>query len=427
MKVGIVGPGSSCRIIEKNIKEIDQNIKVKCYPSEQVNTSDQVAKQCDQECDTIIFTGCAVERFVLDNVELTKPYTTIEKSIISVANAFLEMQKHNLELDAFSIDVVENQVIEDLLDAFNIQAKNIYHCPFQPEVLEADYVKWHENLQDEGKSNVALTAFAWVYNTILKDGYHAIYLGPTRAMVRLALERIKKDYALNKAEYSKIAVEIIQISNYEKLEENYYSSMMDKVELEKSIIQYAKSMQGSVFSYGRNEYVIFTNSGILVESQNRLLKMQKSVEKIGIKLNVGIGKGVTAYKADMNARKALNYSLRKGKMEIYQIDENDMIEGPLGKEQILKYELISSDPRIQQIAEETGLSVDSILKIIAIAETRKSYIFDAQDLADCLDVTVRSARRIMNKIMESGYGKVYAKETAASGGRPKKLIEILFK
>lgn len=33
----------------------------------------------------------------------------------------------------------------------------------------------------------------------------------------------------------------------------------------------------------------------------------------------------------------------------------------------------------------------------------------------------------MNKIMEAGYGKVYAKKTAAAGGRPKALVEILFK
>ncbi|MFR3412408.1 MAG: hypothetical protein ACLTS1_07730 [Coprococcus sp.] len=48
-------------------------------------------------------------------------------------------------------------------------------------------------------------------------------------------------------------------------------------------------------------------------------------------------------------------------------------------------------------------------------------------MAECLGITVRSARRIMNKIMEAGYGKVYAKKTAAAGGRPKALVEILFK
>ena len=53
-------------------------------------------------------------------------------------------------------------------------------------------------------------------------------------------------------------------------------------------------------------------------------------------------------------------------------------------------------------------------------------MFDAHELADCLEVTVRSARRIMNKIMDAGLGKVYAKETTPTGGRPKNLVEILF-
>jgi len=67
-----------------------------------------------------------------------------------------------------------------------------------------------------------------------------------------------------------------------------------------------------------------------------------------------------------------------------------------------------------------------VKELIAIAQARKSFIFDAHELAECLEVTVRSARRIMNKIMDSGYGKLHAKEMAVSGGRPKALIEILF-
>ena len=109
------------------------------------------------------------------------------------------------------------------------------------------------------------------------------------------------------------------------------------------------------------------------------------------------------------------------------IDAGQTQHGPLGKEIQLEYQLISSDPKLRKISEKTGLSTTSILKIIAIADVRKSYIFDAHQLAECLGITVRSARRIMNKIMEAGYGKVYAKKTAAAGGRPKALVEILFK
>ena len=75
-------------------------------------------------------------------------------------------------------------------------------------------------------------------------------------------------------------------------------------------------------------------------------------EENKISLNVGIGTGGTMNDAEMNARRALDFSLKNAKQEIFWI---------------------------------------------------------------------------MNKIMEADYGKVYAKKTAAAGGRPKALVEILFK
>ena len=80
------------------------------------------------------------------------------------------MQKSNIELDAFSIDIVEKQVIEDLLDAFDILARNIYSCPFQAGVEEEQYVEWHMKLLDEGKVNVALTSLRWVYKILKEKG-----------------------------------------------------------------------------------------------------------------------------------------------------------------------------------------------------------------------------------------------------------------
>ncbi len=79
--------------------------------------------------------------------------------------------------------------------------------------------------------------------------------------------------------------------------------------------------------------------------------------------------------AEMNARRALDFSLKNAKQEIFWIDAGQTQHGPLGKEIQLEYQLISSDPKLQEISEKTGLSTTSILKIIAIADVRKSYIF----------------------------------------------------
>lgn len=429
MKIGVIGPESSCVKVKKSLYDIDTSLEVISYVREQVNTCDQVIEECEKECDVILFTGRAIESFVEEKYEIKKPHTSVEKSALTVAGAFLEMEKLNMELDAFSIDIVESQVIEDLLDAFHILARNIYSSSFRPGVEEQEYVDWHIGLQKSGKTKVALTSLVWVYQTLVEKGYAAIYLGPTRAMVRLALERLQNELALNEAVYSQLAVEVLQLTNYERTHENYYSSMMNKAEMEKEIIRYVESIQGAVFAYGRREYIVFSNAGVVKEKncQQKLLKLQKKIKETGISMNVGIGTGVTANKAEMNAREALNYSLKKKQQEVYLIDNAHTIHGPLGKEMLLTYELISSDPKTQEIADKTGLSPASVRKIIAIAEIRQSYVFDAHELAQGLDVTVRSARRIMNKIMDAGLGKVYGKETVAKGGRPKVLIELLFR
>ena len=113
MKVGVIGSKSSCEVVKKSIKEIDSSVEVASYEEEQVNRSDRLIEECEQECDAVLFTGCAIESFVGRNYHFTRPHVSVEKSVISIAGAFLQMQKSNIELDAFSIDIVEKQVIED--------------------------------------------------------------------------------------------------------------------------------------------------------------------------------------------------------------------------------------------------------------------------------------------------------------------------
>ena len=110
--------------------------------------------------------------------------------------------------------------------------------------------------------------------------------------------------------------------------------------------------------------------------------------------------------------------------DLYCIDENNELRGPLFRENELRYQLISNDPKVAELAEKTGLSPASILKLRAIIDMRHSDVFDAHDVADCLEVTTRSARRIMSRLIEAGCGEVYSKENSSNRGRPKSLVRI---
>ena len=101
---------------------------------------------------------------------------------------------------------------------------------------------------------------------------------------------------------------------------------------------------------------MFSNAGVIENVQNygRIQKLQQMVKKTGIELDVGIGMGLTVYKAEMNARKALEQSVRRKKQELFLVDEKDVLLGPLDTERQLRYELISSDPKIREIAAKIG-------------------------------------------------------------------------
>lgn len=428
MIVGVVGPKESCGIIKKAIHQIDKDHEVRIYTRELVREAADVIDDCEQECDGVIFTGSGICDYVLEHHQMQRPYTYIKRTASSIAEVFLKMVREGREIDTFSIDVVEKQIVEDILDAFHIQPRNIYTCPLLTGVAEEEYVEWHLKLQEKKMTDVAVTAYVAVYRMIEEQGGRVFYLEPKRSQIRDALADLEKGHALAQAEYSQIAVELIQMSNFPEKEDQYYNAMASKAQFEVELIRYVRGIQGSVFPFGREEYVIYANSGVVKGKKNHkdLRELQDQAKTMGLVVNAGLGTGITAYQAEMHARKALEYSLGKGDGGIFQIDEEETIEGPLGLEQQLQYSMISFDPKIQLICDKTGLSMESILKIQAIAEVRKSYVFDAPELAGCLGITERSARRILSKVQAAGLGTVCARESAAKGGRPRALVEFNF-
>ena len=162
------------------------------------------------------------------------------------------------------------------------------------------------------------------------------------------------------------------MTNLERQEENYYQTMLEKTEVEKEIIQYVKSVQGAVFEFGRKEYVIFANAGLLGEKKHQSEHPEAAAGypgRRGSSMNAGIGMGNHCVPGgDECPRCPCLLWMKRNRQEIYCINAENVMEGPFGQEQQLKYELISSDPKIRDIAARTGLSARSVLKIMAIAQ-----------------------------------------------------------
>lgn len=428
MIIGIVGPLFSCEKIKDCLKEIHPESEIKIYNREKVEDTLEVIDQCENECDAIMFSGCAVSEYIDEHYDIKKPHEFVSRGGTSITKALWEIQVTNANFDKISIDVIEKEVVDDIVKEFSFEPSSIYSKPFTKDTSEDECTLWHKHLFEEGKTNVMITGYANVYDELKKEGYPVFRLEATIPLIKVAYRQLKSKYALSKAQYSQIAVEIFSFTHNNDDIEYYYSNMIKKSDMDKLIVNYVRNIQGSVFPLGRNEYIIFANKGAICdeENYNRLLHLVKDVKHMGFALNIGLGVGTTSYQAETNARKSLLKSIDSKSSQIYMVDENSTMIGPLGEEKELNYSLKVSDEKLLHISEKTGLSCESVVKIMALNETRKSNIYDSKELADLLDLSERSARRILQKIVSANLGQVIAKETSNGKGRPKNLTEILF-
>lgn len=426
MKIGIIGPKFSGEKIQDDLKHIAPNVQTNLYIRESALQALEVIEQCELECDAVLFSGRGIYNSILQRYQPKIPFDYVSKGTTSLICTFLAMEKENLPIDYFSIDSIELEVISDAFSELQINPENIFFYPLQ-SYNEQVYIDWHESLLKQNKIKVILTSFVKIYHYFSAKGLPVFYLPVTRSLVRISYERLKNQLALHQAQYAQISVELLKVCLCLENAENYYYNMKKQCEIVSLIIEYAQSVQGSFLHWGHYEYIIFSNKGCTSSQKNYelLYQLQQKLTQMGFQLYTGIGMGVTSYQAESNARKALNYSMTKKQNGIYLIDENEILYGPLGQSQQLCYSLFSNE-KIIELAKKLSMSPISIEKILSMIEVRKSNIFDAVELADCLHLSVRSARRILNKLVSAGYGTICAKEGNSGVGRPKNLIKIDF-
>lgn len=131
--------------------------------------------------------------------------------------------------------------------------------------------------------------------------------------------------------------------------------------------------------------------------------------------------GTDFSKAIKNVGVAARESLLKN--QSFLKDETGSLTGPLGTDNCI---IVSDEPdeRVIQIAQKTGLSTNTIQKIIAMRKKDPSRAIASSDLAGQFGTSIRNANRILQKLVQSGYATVKSEKSPNTKGRPTKLYEI---
>jgi predicted transcriptional regulator len=163
---------------------------------------------------------------------------------------------------------------------------------------------------------------------------------------------------------------------------------------------------------------------VALKEQN-LQKVLKLDGKINSSLKIGIGYGYTMNEAENHATEALYFTEKqtKDKTTIFLLDEDKKLIGPLFENE-KQYALKNENQDIQILADQLKMTAKNLIRFFDFVRTHQFRSFSAQELADYLAVSRRSAERLIKRFLEHQLLSITGEEQPYDHGRPRSLYNL---
>ncbi|WP_291255786.1 hypothetical protein [Fusobacterium sp.] len=426
MRIAIVGAGDSVEkiynILSKKYKKIEFILK----KEDKIENTLKIIKEIESEVEGIYLTGIGVYYSLLNNkeLEINKPVVYTKRGSIGLIKSFWELQKDSLIEDNIRLgwDIVEGHIFNEVVKEFDIELKGSYYQKYEPNKTENEYLENYLEKYNSKEINCIFTAFGYIYNKLKEKKIPVYRLQATNIEIENDFVALLNKIILNEKN-SGLGVQIIKInSNKTGFDKN---NLELKMEIEKSLLEYSKKVEGNIQISDEKEYMIISNIDILQgnESLKEILALKSRFEGQNEELAVGIGEGKTIFQAERNARVALKLSLTKEGKIFYS--NGKVVKGPLLNSKELEYKR-DSDERIKTMAEEIEISPIYLEKIKSMIKKKKKNSFTSIEIAEVLNITTRSVNRIIKKILEKDYAEIVQVESSITAGRPRRVIKFKF-
>lgn len=426
IKVGLIGPHDSLQIVREYLHKINDFTCSTFTCIDEQDLEKYVLPQKSQ-MDLWLCTGPITYKIVQEWGKLEAPILHIQIHGTALYSLLLKIAyTHGVTADQISFDAITK---EDVLIALQ-QVGMTEHAPrVKSDTFDFEpLIQFHRTCFEQGLSKVAITGHP-IDAILRKEGIPAYRIFPTEISMESAVSEMRRVYETLQFKKSQIAVQIIEYDVVMHEQDTTALTTQHLHDVERQFMQqlmpYVKQVQGSILTIGFGRYAIFSTRGFLQDATENF-SQKAEVSSLPVQqledLTCGIGIGRSAQEAEVNAWHALMQSRTNGKGSWMVCFDDRSMTGPLGEAQQLTYSY--SSQQIEAIRQKTSLSAVTLQKLSSIIHKRGTEQFSANELAQYLQMTPRSARRILNELEMTGLAKVVAEESPRQTGRPRKIYQL---
>lgn len=229
-----------------------------------------------------------------------------------------------------------------------------------------------------------------------------------------------------------LAVLIIRItigddSDYQAQSE--YAETHEKLKAAEGIYFFAENARATVIQQSDEQFTLIINRTDLMNYSNALeglpfLQLLRDTCKCDISL--GIGFGYSPGEARANANRALKKAIRHEGSCTYIVYNASSISGPVNFLNQHAEQVSEAQEWIQILSDRTGISKSKLYRINLLREREKKSLFTAAELAAHLNMSVRSASRLLITMEEHGLASLNGQTASGKAGRPGNIYRISF-
>ena len=331
-------------------------------------------------------------------------------------------QKHSIR--DMSIDTLSSSDFDTALEETGVVGKCLSFMPADFYRPLEEYLEFHILNYTKKSSKAAITSCGFVHEQLSQRDIPCYLIKPVRVSMRMVFNRIIADWQIRQLADRQVAVQVLDYILFSNTDE--LSSPQDiyakEINITQMLLEYTKSVKGSLKSAGNGRFFIFTTKGMLrvITDDFSSIPDYKNLDK---QLRAcGIGVGSDASTAEINALVAMQHALNHDLGAYFALDENKHLTGPLGSKK--SFALNYQSKFLQNLSAKTSISITTLGKLVHFMEQVDYQAISAQDLAAALNILPRSARRILTTLEEDGVVQAVSSENLAIKGRPRTLYKL---
>jgi len=430
IKIGIIGMQ---QVVDKLLQVI------KAFPTftpvvRIVNDVDEVPIATEalmMEVEVLLVFGAQAHRKVKDHVNVTIPVHYVPLTGAGLYKTlFRTLQTGHLG-GGISIDSLTKTMVMNALKDLGIEHTKVvvYNGPAHasPDKL----FEFHNNLLNTGVCSLAITGVESVARRLSDAQAANEWLIPSDQDMSVTLERALLSTESRRIKESQIVVGMMKVDEFGKLvmkRSNEHEVQKLKLDIHRMVLDYVESLDGYLTPIGGDEYLFFTTRGIFERETGgyKTIPLAKDASlSFGISLSFGVGFGTSANEAGTNARAALRKSREAGGNTCFIIREDQTLIGPLEMSDPIQTVLSPTHTALIKRAEDAGMTSAYLSKLLTHTAKFGKYEYTVHELAALLDITVRSAHRLLLLWIDNGLVDISGMDKVPKG-RPRQIYRFSF-